>query len=77
MTKKYLKTNVSIFALMLTLGTLHSTVASADNMTYTGTEAEYDALTWKTSDGKKSVIPQAPSGNIVTVSNPNNSRDFK
>ena len=77
MTKKYLKTNVSIFALMLTLGTLHSTVASADNMTYTGTEAEYDALTWKTSDGKKSVIPQAPSGNIVTVSNPNNSSDFK
>ena len=77
MAKKYLKTNVSIFALMLTLGTLHSTVASADDMTYTGTEAEYDALTWKTNDGKRSVIPEGISGNTVTVSNPNNSGDFK
>ena len=77
MTKKYLKTNVSIFALMLTLGTLHSTVASADNMTYTGTEADYDALIWETNDGKRSVIPEGISGNTVTVSNPNNSSDFK
>lgn len=74
MNKKFLKANVSTFAMLVVLGVSSQTTAWGEDITYTGSQAEYDGLpTYTDSDGEqvKAVYPlSSASQNNVSVSNP-------
>ena len=76
--KKYLKTNVSAFALALALGTLTASAVLAEEITYTGTQADYDQFHSSTGNTTYVVSKTSVDNNTVTISDPNNlGADYK
>lgn len=68
--KKYLKTNVSAFALALALGTSGVPTVWAENIVYTGSAYDYNKF-YNPNMGKVVIFSKTrPINNAVTVSGP-------